>query len=84
MLCASVEEDNLRALVSGLSPLQVHKLYNNVLIAAACICTNMFALGNVFQSFYKNLFFSKKLELFYFGWFFTALRFVNVLKAYTR
>ena len=39
MVCASVREDNPRALASGLSPVQTHKRCNNVLIAPACICT---------------------------------------------
>ena len=39
MVCASVREDNTRALASVLLPVQTHKLYNNMLIAPAYICT---------------------------------------------
>ena len=38
MVCASVQEDNPGALASGLSPVQMHKPYNNVLTAPSCIC----------------------------------------------
>ena len=39
MVCASVREDNPRALASGLSPVPAHNLYKNFLIAPACLCT---------------------------------------------
>ena len=35
MVCATVQEDNPHALASGLSPVQTHKPYNNILIAPA-------------------------------------------------
>ena len=38
-VCAPVRGDNPRALASGLSPVQTHKTYNNLLITPACICT---------------------------------------------
>ena len=40
-----------------------------------CLHTTMFTLGSVVQSFYKNLHFPKKCEIFHFGWFFAALQF---------
>ena len=41
MVCAYVlvREDNPRALASGLSPVHMHKPYNNCLIAPACMRT---------------------------------------------
>ena len=39
MVCASVREDNPRALASGLSSVQKHKPYSNLLIVSVCICT---------------------------------------------
>ena len=39
MVCASVREDNPRASASGLSPVQTHEPYSNLLIAPVCICT---------------------------------------------
>ena len=43
MVCASVREDNPRALASGLSPVQSQNHNNNLLIAPACICTMFIA-----------------------------------------
>ena len=37
MVCASVREDNSRALASGLSPVRAQN-HDNLLIAPACIC----------------------------------------------
>ena len=39
MVCASVWEDNPRAIASGLSPVRTHRPYNNLPIVPAYICT---------------------------------------------
>ena len=39
MVCAFVQEENPRALTSGISLLQTHKLYKNLRVAPACSCT---------------------------------------------
>ena len=40
-----------------------------------CLYTIIFSLVSIFQSFWKNLIFSKKCDIFDFGGLFTALQF---------
>ena len=50
MVCVSAWEDNPPVLVSGLSPVQMHKPYTNFLIAPEYICNLCIASYSVYNN----------------------------------